>query len=86
MQICPIDKLKSPNFQFNSLLYNSTGGFYVPTQFQYTFCKKNIHLFNTPEEKDVINQIFYGYSCSEKVNHDYIHIVIEIIRKKNHDQ
>jgi len=38
---------------------------------------ENIDLFKTSEEKDALNFVTSAYSCNEKVNHCYIHIVNE---------
>ena len=50
---------------------------FVPTREQHDFCFDNMHLFLTPEEVNAANMVMYGYSCNEKVNHCYIHIVNE---------
>ena len=50
---------------------------FVPTKEQSDFCFRNMDLFVTPEEKDAANIVISGYSCGEKVNHCYIHIVNE---------
>lgn len=60
--------------------YNTAGGHYVPTKAQYDFCINYIHLFRTDEEKKAANDTMYGYSCNEKIHHDSIHIVNEILR------
>ena len=59
--------------------YNSAGGKYVPTKAQYDFTMS----FNkdlTPEQREAFNMVQYGYNCQEKVHHDFIHIVNEILR------
>lgn len=61
----------------SSFDYNTAGGNYVPTQSQYDFVMNHMYLFNTSEEQDAVNQIIYGYTCKEKVFHDYIHIINE---------
>jgi len=63
--------------------YNSAGGYYIPTEVQYSFAMKHMKLFNTPEEKDAANQVIYGYINKEKIHHDYIHIVNEKMRNFN---
>ena len=65
----------------SSFEYNTAGGNYVPTKTQHDFCFNNIHLFQTSEEQQASNMVIYGYSCQEKVHHDYIHIVNEKQRK-----
>lgn len=62
--------------------YSSAGGNYVPTQFQYEQAVKFLGAELTSEQKDACNQVMYGYSCQEKIHHDYIHIVNELIRGK----
>lgn len=64
--------------------YNSAGGNYTPTKAQYEFCMKKAFSFDlTNEQLDAVNQVISGYSCNEKVRHDYIHIVNELIRSNN---
>lgn len=63
--------------------YNTAGGYYIPSKVQHDFSLTNSHLFITEAEKEACNMVIYGYSCNEKVNHDYIHIVNEKIRSTN---
>ena len=63
--------------------YSSAGGSYIPTNHQYNkafefLTKKEL----TSEQIDACNIIISGYSCNEKVHHDYIHILNELIRTK----
>ena len=60
--------------------YSSSGGSYVPTLAQYQFCMNHSCTF-TPEQEDAANQLIYGYTCQERVSHDYIHVINELIRK-----
>lgn len=60
--------------------YATAGGRYVPTREQHDFCLQNMHLAETSEQQDAFNQVLYGYSCQEKIHHDYIHVVNEIRR------
>ena len=60
--------------------YQTAGGNYVPTKAQYDFCFDNMHLFATSEEENAANMVMYGYTCQEKVSHDSIHIVNELMR------
>ena len=61
--------------------YASAGGMYIPTQFQYEQAMKYLH---TPgishEQLDACNMVISGYACNERIHHDYIHIVNELIR------
>lgn len=61
--------------------YNMAGGEYIPTQYQseraLTFIR-SIEL--TSEQRQACEMVNYGYSCKEKVHHDNIHIVNELIR------
>ena len=57
--------------------YEKAGGSYVPTKFQHDFCFYHPEKFVTMEEKTAMTEVMYGYSCSEKVHHDSIHIVNE---------
>lgn len=60
--------------------YNSAGGMYIPTRVQHDFC-----LANSPFADEKVNtaagMVMYGFTCNEKVHHDYIHIINEKIRK-----
>ena len=60
--------------------YTSAGGYYTPTKEQYNFCFSHIYLAESPEQKDAFNQVISGYTCNEKIHHDYIHIVNELRR------
>lgn len=62
--------------------YSTAGGFYVPTQFQYEEALKFKGSKLTDEQDDACNQVMYGYSCQEKIHHDYIHIINELLRNK----
>ena|ERR1700755_3595641 len=62
--------------------YASAGGNYIPTAAQHSFCLSHDWSTATPEQVDARNQVLYGFSCQEKVHHDYIHIVNELIRKE----
>jgi hypothetical protein len=66
---------------YDSLKSPGTGANYVPTKAQHDFCVFNRKGIETPEQEDAANQICFGYSCNEKVDHFYIHIINEIIRK-----
>lgn len=63
---------------------NSYEGFkdrsFIPTKEQYEFAMFNRPADITAEQQDACNQITYGFSCQEKIHHDYIHIVNEMHR------
>lgn len=63
--------------------YGSAGGEYIPTQAQYHFVAQNHHLAVDSKIQDAFNQVSYGYTCNEKIHHDYIHIVNELIRSQH---
>ena len=63
--------------------YHSAGGCYIPTESQYNFCMANMHLFDTSEKSSAANEVIFGYTCNEKVNHDSIHVVNEVIRNQS---
>ena len=55
---------------------------FIPTETQYKHAQKmflSCPIDNplTIEQRDACNQVIYGYSCQEKVHHDYIHIINE---------
>jgi hypothetical protein len=60
--------------------YSTAGGEYVPTQAQSDFCMNHMELFSSAVEKCAANMVLYGYSCKEKIAHDFIHVVNEKIR------
>ena len=63
--------------------YQSAGGEYIPTEIQYKAAFELLSKLNpTAEQREACNMVFYGYSCSEKIHHDYIHIINEYIRSK----
>ena len=62
--------------------YKSAGGNYVPTKAQHDAAFRHLTTDLTSEQVDACNQVIYGYSCSEKVHHDFIHIVNELTRKE----
>ena len=60
--------------------YNSAGGTYIPTKVQFDYCLANISASMPIDTQIAFNEVMFGYSNSEKVHHDYIHIVNEHIR------
>lgn len=61
--------------------YNSAGGMYVPTQHQYDCAIRYLQTKElTHEQQDACNMVTSAYICQDKVHHDYIHIVNELIR------
>ena len=50
---------------------------FVPTREQFDFCWKYGNFFETREEQDARNFVMSAYTCNEKVNHAFIHIVNE---------
>ena len=61
--------------------YESAGGSYVPTKAQYDYAMSRPDDL-TIEQQDACNQVVTGYACNEKVSHDDIHIINELIRRK----
>lgn len=61
--------------------YETAGGNYIPTKDQYEFAATCNRDNLTPEQWDALNQVEYGYTCQEKIHHDYIHIINELRRK-----
>lgn len=61
--------------------YQSAGGFYVPTKAQSDYAYKFfLELELTQEQRDACTFVIAAYSGQEKVHHDFIHIVNELIR------
>jgi len=50
---------------------------FVPTKEQAKFCFEHMELFITNEEQDARNFVMSAYTCNEKVNHAFIHVVNE---------
>jgi len=50
---------------------------FVPTKEQHDFCFNHSELFVTTEEITAMNMVMSGFSCQDKINHSYIHIVNE---------
>ena len=63
----------------SSFDYDSAGGEYVPTRAQYQFTT-TYDGDCTMEQREAFNMIQYGFTCNEKVHHDFIHVVNELIR------
>ena len=62
--------------------YQTAGGEYTPTESQNKAAFELLNLNPTPEQKEACNMVLYGYSCKEKVHHDFIHLINEYIRGK----
>lgn len=60
--------------------YNSAGGMFFATEYQFDFCMKHYGSF-TKEQKEAADMIFFSFNCKEKIHHDNIHIINELIRK-----
>ena len=67
--------------QTNKFDYETAGGSYVPTRAQFDYCLANISYSMPIDTQVAFNEVMFGYSNTEKVHHDYIHIVNEHIRK-----
>jgi len=63
--------------------YQTAGGEYIPTESQFKAAFDLLNLNPTAEQKEACNMVWYGYSCEEKVHHDFIHLINEYIRSKN---
>ncbi len=48
---------------------------FVPTKEQYEYAMQHVHKINNHEHETAFNQVMYGFTCNEKVNHAYIHVV-----------
>ena len=60
--------------------YSSAGGEYIPTKSQYDAAME--YNGKEPDILEACNMVIFGWSCKEKVSHDYIHIINEkLIRK-----
>lgn len=62
--------------------YNSAGGSYCPTFAQYRFAMNAERSSLTPEEQTACDVVVSGFVGSEKVHHDNIHLVNELIRRE----
>ena len=62
----------------SSFDYQTAGGFYVPTRAQYDFAINAI--YRDGDEKQAIDMVVYGFSCNEKIHHDFIHVINEKMR------
>lgn len=64
--------------------YETAGGNYKPTQHQYLTAMKMLKNDNlSMEQSTAASVVIFGYSCNDKVHHDYIHIVNEWGRSNN---
>lgn len=66
------------NSKFN---YDTAGGYYIPTKAQYDFSINNVDK-GTIEQQQAMNEVINGYMDDDKIHHDYIHIVNEMIRNE----
>jgi len=65
----------------SSFDYISAGGYYVPTKIQHDMAFKFLNNLNlTSHQEEACHQVIYGFTNNEKIHHDYIHIVNELIR------
>ena len=60
--------------------YESAGGMYLATEYQFDFCMKNYGNL-TKEQKEAADMVMFSFNCKEKIHHDSIHIINELIRK-----
>lgn len=62
--------------------YASAGGSYVPSKNQHDYAVFDRSMNTTAEHDEACNMVASAFSCNEKCDHDYIHIVNELIRSK----
>ncbi len=63
--------------------YESAGGRFVPTQYQYEHACKMLASGNLTDEEDTAaRMVSSGYVCNNAVHHDFIHIVNEHARRQ----
>lgn len=60
--------------------YRTAGGYYVPTKAQYDYCMDNMDSIVAKGYREAANMVVWGFTCNEKVFHDYIHVVNGLIR------
>lgn len=53
---------------------------FIPTSSQYENALKFTTIELNGEQSNACNQVIYGYTCQEKIHHDYIHIINEMTR------
>lgn len=58
--------------------YNTAGGYYTPTKDQYDTA---MSIVGKGIEDEAANMVIFGYSCGEKVHHDFIHRINEFNRQ-----
>ena len=61
--------------------YATAGGSFVPTEAQYNFCMNSMDYFEDGMETNAANMVISGFTCNEKVHHDFIHVVNEVMRR-----
>jgi hypothetical protein len=64
--------------------YRSSGGNFTPTKKQHDFCFYHSELFTKSNLLKAANLVMYGYSWGEKIHHDNIHAVNEVMRSHNY--
>lgn len=61
--------------------YDGAGGYYIATKEQHDFAVFDRCGVINPQQEDACNQVAYSYICKQKIHHDFIHIVNELMRK-----
>ncbi len=64
--------------------YEKAGGEFVPTKQQHDAAFELSFRNPNQEQKEACDIVMFGFSNKEKVHHDYIHIINEYIREKEH--
>jgi hypothetical protein len=63
--------------------YDTAGGQFIPTKAQYDYSMNAVLTQDLSiEQMDACNQVIYGFNCQERIDHDFIHVVNELIRSK----
>jgi len=64
--------------------YTTAGGNYVPTSTQYKYAIQFLGGMDlSPDQFNACQMVISGYINNDKIHHDYIHIVNELIRSQN---
>lgn len=66
--------------------YATAGGYYIPAKIAYDFCIANYANSLTLQNQIAFNAVIHGFINNEKVHHDSIHIVNELIKKTTYEK
>jgi len=74
-------QLAKKNKFYDSFYHPGSGVECIASKSAHDFCIFDRRGIDTPELEDAANQVVFSFSCNEKIDHYYIHIINSIIRQ-----